>query len=63
MNFKVITVAVMLVVYLYELFLDIVRYRSARNPIPQNVTDVYDTETYLKWKAYHGEKEIGRAHV
>ena len=56
MNFKALTVAVMLVVYLYELFLDIVRYRSARNPIPQNVTDVYDTETYLKWKAYHGEK-------
>ena len=56
MNFKALTVAVMLVVYLYELFLDIVRYRSARNPIPQNVADVYDTETYLKWKAYHGEK-------
>ena len=56
MNFKALTVAVMLVVYLYELFLDIVRYRSARNPIPQNVTDVYDTKTYLKWKAYHGEK-------
>ena len=56
MNFKAIAVAVLLVVYLYELFLDIIRYRSARNPIPQNVADVYDTETYLKWKAYHGEK-------
>ena len=56
MNFKRIAVAVLCVVYLYSLFLDIVRYRSARNPIPHNVADVYDADTYLKWKAYHGEK-------
>ena len=56
MNFKAIAVAILCVVYLYQLLLSILRYRSARNPIPANVADVYDTETYLKWKAYHGEK-------
>ena len=56
MNFKAVAVVILWTVYLYGLFLDIVRYRSARNPIPQNVADVYDRDTYLKWKAYHGEK-------
>ena len=56
MNFKAVVVVILWAVYLYGLFLDIVRYRSARNPIPQNVADVYDRDTYLKWKAYHGEK-------
>ena len=56
MNFKAVAVVILWAVYLYGLFLDIVRYRSARNPIPQNVADVYDRGTYLKWKAYHGEK-------
>ena len=56
MNFKVAAVVILCAVYLYGLFLDVVRYRSVRNPIPSNVADVYDTDTYLKWKAYHGEK-------
>ncbi len=56
MNFKAVAVVVLIVVYLYGLFLDIVRYRSSHNPVPKNVADVYDADTYLKWKAYHGEK-------
>ena len=56
MDFKAVAVFILWAVYLYGLFLDILRYRSARNPIPENVADVYDTDTYLKWKAYHGEK-------
>ena len=56
MNFKVVAVAVLIVVYLYGLLLDIVRCRSDKNPIPGNVADVYDGETYQKWRAYHGEK-------
>ena len=56
MNFKVIAVLILIVVYLYGLFLDVLRYRSAHNPVPKNVADVYDADTYLKWKAYHGEK-------
>ncbi len=56
MNFKAVAVAILCVVYLYNLFLDAVRYGSAHNPVPKNVADVYDADTYLKWKAYHGEK-------
>ena len=39
----------------YRLALSIVRYRSAGNPIPANVADVYDGETYAKWRRYSGE--------
>lgn len=56
MQFKVVAIAILVIVYLYNLFLDVVRYRSARNPIPENVADVYDRDTYLKWRAYHAEK-------
>ena len=56
MDFKAVAVFILWAVYLYGLFLDILRYRSTRNPIPENVADVYDTDTYMKWKAYHGEK-------
>ena len=56
MNYKIVAVAILCAVYLYGLALDILRARSARNPIPKNVADVYDRDTYLKWKAYHGEK-------
>ena len=56
MNFKAIAAAILCVVFLYRLFLDVIRYRSARNPVPGNVADVYDADTYLRWKAYHGEK-------
>ena len=30
--------------------------RSAKNPVPSNVADVYDKDTYQKWRAYHAEK-------
>ena len=56
MPYKAVAAAVLCVVYLYSLLLNAVRLRSARNPIPANVADVYDRETYLRWKAYHGEK-------
>lgn len=39
----------------YSLVLNIVKYRSAGNPTPENLGDVYDAETYEKWKAYSAE--------
>ena len=39
----------------YQLALNIVQYRSASNPIPENVADVYDPETYGKWRRYSAE--------
>ena len=43
---------------LYNLVLSIVQMRSANNPTPANVSDVFDAETYQKWKAYSRERSI-----
>ncbi len=56
MSFRVAAALAVSIVYLYELLLHIIRMRSADNPIPANVSDVYDRETYLKWRRYHAEK-------
>ena len=40
---------------IYSVVLEIVRYRSANNPTPANVADVYDAETYRTWKRYSAE--------
>ena len=40
---------------IYRLTLNIVQYRSAGNPIPENVADVYDGEEYSKWRRYSAE--------
>ena len=56
MNIKAIILIVLVIVYLYEMTLHLIKMRSVSNPIPENVADVYDQETYLKWRRYHGEK-------
>jgi len=38
-----------------SLVLNLVNYRSAGNPTPENVKDVYDAQTYETWKKYHAE--------
>ena len=39
----------------YRLTLNVVQHRSAGNPIPENVSDVYDGEAYAKWRRYSAE--------
>jgi STE24 endopeptidase len=56
MDFKVLAVIILTVIYLYEMLLNIISMRSVKNPIPANVSDVYDPETYQKWRKYKGEK-------
>ena len=56
MNYKLIAILLVVAVYLYRLLLSILTLRSEKNPIPENVKDVYDKETYEKWRAYHAEK-------
>ncbi len=56
MDFKALALAIFTIVWLYNLLLNVIRMRSAKNPLPANVSDVYDAETYRKWKAYNGEK-------
>ena len=56
MNYKVLMIALFIMIYLYQLILTAIHMRSAKNPIPANVADVYDMATYKKWRAYHAEK-------
>ena len=56
MNFKIISLIILSAVFLYQMLLEIIRFRSAERPIPENVKDVYDAETYKKWKKYSAEK-------
>ncbi len=55
MNFKIIAIVLYCAVFCYNRFLDIIAYRSKDNPIPENVKDLYDAETYKKWQDYHKE--------
>ena len=56
MNYKVVFLILFTLTHLYQLVLNVVQHRSANNPTPANVADVYDAATYQKWRAYHGEK-------
>ena len=56
MNYKILALVILSLVFLFNLFLKLLEFRSAKNPIPQNVVDVYDRDTYKKWRAYHAEK-------
>ena len=51
MNYKIIALILFTAAFLYDLFLHIVEYGSKNNKIPDNVRDVYDAETYEKWKS------------
>lgn len=56
MNWKAIVLTVFTIVSAYQMVLHFIQYRSAENPTPDNVKDVYDQETYQKWKKYSAEK-------
>ena len=56
MNWKWIILLLVTLEHAYRLFLNVVEHRSAGNPTPANVADVYDAETYQRWKSYQAEK-------
>ncbi len=53
---KILILTVFTLIFLYKVWLNRLQARSGRNPIPANVADVYDAETYRKWSAYQSEK-------
>lgn len=55
MNTKILILIIFGISVLMNFILSIIKYRSANNKIPENVADIYDNETYLKWQKYHGE--------
>lgn len=56
MNYYLLALVLLAVVFLYQLCIRYLDWRSAKNPTPDNVKDVYDGETYARWRAYHKEK-------
>ena len=56
MNWTITITLLLTVGYLYRMVLHYVQYRSAGNPTPANVADVFDTQTYQQWKSYSAEK-------
>ena len=51
MSWKIAVLAALTVVWLFEMLLHGLNARSVRNPVPENVKDVYDPETYAKLPA------------
>ena len=43
---------------IYGVVLNILQHRSANNPTPQSVSDVFDAETYAKWKHYSAVNSV-----
>ncbi len=56
MIYRVLVPAAAVLAFLYRMYLDALRARSDQNSVPENVSDVYDAETYRKWKSYRREK-------
>lgn len=56
MDWKILVLILMAVGHAYRMVLHIVSRRSAQNPTPANVADVYDADTYQRWKQYSAEK-------
>ena len=55
MNFKLLVIILVILDGLYHAVLNRVTYRSAGNPTPDNLKDVYDDEAYSKWKRYNAD--------
>lgn len=55
MNFKIIIIICVILRYTYSIILNAVRFKSANNPTPENLADVYDAATYQQWKRYSAE--------
>ncbi len=53
---KTLCLIAFVISFLYNLLLLWLRTRSEHNPIPDTVKDVYDAETYNKWKRYNAEQ-------
>lgn len=54
--FKIIALVLIGVTTLFQLFLFVRNILARKRPIPEEVSDVYDTEMYAKWKAYSSDQ-------
>ncbi|MBE5769075.1 MAG: M48 family metallopeptidase [Clostridiales bacterium] len=56
MNWQIAVMIVFTLATAFDLTLTVLRMRSCARPIPENVKDIYDEETYTRWRAYTAEK-------
>lgn len=54
--FKIIAAVLMSVYFLFQMFLYFLYYKNRHAPIPEELNDVYDEATYLKWQKYSLDK-------
>ena len=55
MHLKTLTILSLVITGLYGILLCSLKLQSLRNPVPENVADVYDAESYRRWQSYHRE--------
>ncbi len=55
MNFKVLALILLGVYYAYKVLTELLKQRSLKRPIPDNVKDVYSEDDYIRWKNYTAE--------
>lgn len=51
--FKFIALILLTVSCAYRLWIQVLSLKSSKNPMPANVADVYDSDTYKKWQSYN----------
>lgn len=56
MNYKILALVLIGLIFLYQLAVDCLTMASARRKIPENVADVYDWAAYKRWLRYFKEK-------
>ena len=55
---KIILLVSYMVYVVYSFVIDLIDYLAYKRPIPDKVSDIYDEQTYLKWKKYKKENAI-----
>ncbi|MBV1709559.1 MAG: M48 family metallopeptidase [Erysipelothrix sp.] len=49
---NLLTISIILATFAFDLWLSILNYNHRTQPIPANVNDIYDTESYSRWLQY-----------
>jgi hypothetical protein len=60
---KLLCLVIITLIYLYELFINILNLKSSKNPIHPKVSDIYDEITYKKWKNYKKDGVISSSEM
>jgi STE24 endopeptidase len=49
---NILTITIILATFAFDMWLSILNYNHRTQPIPDNVKDIYDTESYSRWLNY-----------